>query len=533
MKQSGINYFYSGIGLPTGILQVFYTFEEGAGSVTNSISLGQPQFSGIIGQPNNFWIIPGTGNSSGANIQIQNASGLYSSTWTQIFVYEKTNTNACVLFSSLGGGSGYNIGINDANKPYLETNNGIYPILGSSSNNYSSKNAVSFSYAPNFLTIGYYNFCSQQIEPEFFNYNFNITRSNNCYLYPSYTGYVDYFLYFNQYLDANILNQLLSGLYATPNGSTASSSITNFYFTGITGYQQVNFIQTGITGYQQIITSGSGYAGYGFVFPTTTTTVPLTGIVSSGFYNSGVTGVTLTVITGNSTELYNYNTGYINSFGMEKIEILDVIQNNYILKDSYSFDLFDDNYNIYGSPQYSGFYFNNTYNSGVTNLYYNGVAQANNGWFWSGNFIFLTGSTSSDYIFFDVASGTKNVFLVTGINSFPFAYIGQEIYLNGVNLVSGYDFTYTGGNIILTNLNTGISGYIFEYPIVKIEHTGNYTVKTGIRFDRDSSMVYINGVRQGINLDYQEGAIYDMLSGNYYNNTEIIEIYNDNNLYWS
>lgn len=531
MKQSGINYFFSGLGLSSGSLNVFYTFEEGAGNATYSIALGQPQFSGIIQQPTNFWTIPGTGNSSGANIQIQNASGLYSPTWTQIFVYEKTNTNACVLFSSLTGGSGFNIGINDANKPYLETYNGIYPILATSNNNYGSKCVTTFSYATNFLTVGYYNFTSQTLEQESFNFNFNITRSDNCYLYTSYTGYVDYFLYFNQYYDSNILNGLLSGLYATPNSTGVN--ITNLSITGITGYQQVTFLQTGITGYTTTIDAGSGYGGYGNIFPTTTTTISLTGIIGSGFFNSGVTGISIVPLTGSIFELYVYNTGYINSFGMEKIQLYNYIQPVDILKDSYSFVLFDDNYNIQGVRQYSGYYFNPTFTSGTTNIFYNGQAQGNMGWLWSGNYIIITGATANDILFIDNASGTKNTFPVTGVNSFPFIYTGQEIYLNGVNLISGYDFTFSGTNLVLTGSNTGITGYIYEYPIFQKIHTGNYSEKTGIRFDRDSSMVYLNGIRNGLGLDYEEGAVYDMLSGNYYNKQAIITIYNDNNLYWN
>lgn len=535
MKESGLNYFFQNIGLSQS-WGVLYTFETGVGTTINSISGAAPQFSGILQNSTNFWQKPGSGFFSGSPVIIQNASGLYSPAWTMIFVYEKTTNNGGVLFSSINGNSGFQIGITDTNKPYFQTNNNGQ-IFGSSLNNYGTKNVVSFSYAPNYIGIGNYNFTSQNLEQEGFVNNYNLAESDIWKLAPSWTGYMDYFMYFSQYYDSNVLNIFLSGLYNYPTGT--GYNIQTYCVTGIiTGFQNVLVVNTGVTGYLITYDTGSGYSDYSNIFPTTTTQTPLTGILNSGIYASGVSGSICYNVTGSQIVLFEVLSGYAASFGMDKIQLFSYIQNNDIIKNSVSYTLYDNNYNIPTIPGYSGFSISSTasiYTGTQINMFLNGVAQANQGWFLSGNNLLMTGVTNTDLLFIDNKIGNQNVFGVTsGVISFPFNYSGQEIFLNGVNLVSGYDYINNGTGITLTSLNTGITGYIFEYPIVLAFKTGNYSEVTGQRFDRDTSNVYINGIRQGIGLDYIEGSAFDLLSGNYFNNSQnyLNFIYNDNNTFW-
>lgn len=528
MKESGINHFFTQIGLDTGTFSILYTFEEKTGVKINSISGGNPIYSGILQDSTNFWIKPGSGFSSGSYIQVQNTSGLYSNGWTQIFVYEKININNSILFSSLNGTSGYNIGLTDSNKPYLESvNNGR--VVGASYNNYSSKNVISISYLPNFLNIGYYNFNSQLLESESFDYYFNILRSDNWKLLPNYTGFIDYWMYFNAYYSPQILTQLFSGFGFIPTGT--GLSIQNIFGTGITGYQSGTLIQTGVTGYSVIFGGGSGYSDYTDIFSDTGIATPLTGIISSGTILSGIVGIISGTITGSPAILYDTKSGYIASFGMEKIQMLNYIDNSDCIKDSYSRVNFDDFYNKLGILNYSGYYFFKEYNSGIINLYLNGVGQSNSGWFTSGIYLFLTGSDTIDDVFVDIKSGDKKSYRITGL-SYAFQYSGQEIYLNGVNLISGLDFTVSGSILTLTSRNTGISGEIFEYPIVLNYTTGTFTFKNISKFDRNTSNIYLNGIREQINKQYIECGLYDNFSGNYYNNLNQIVIYNNNNLFW-
>jgi hypothetical protein len=166
-------------------------------------------------------------------------------------------------------------------------------------------------------------------------------------------------------------------------------------------------------------------------------------------------------------------------------------------------------------------------------LFYNGLAQWKTGWATSGEFLSINGSEATDAAYFDVKSGDYGLFNVTGgITTFAMPYSGQEIYLNGLNLISGYDFTVAGQNLTITARNTGFNGYIFEYPIVLNSQSGNSSVFSIIPFSRNTSNLYFNGLRQLNKKDYIEGAFVDLLSGNYYNSSGIQNIYNDNNLYW-
>ncbi len=530
MKESGINYFYNQLGLNTGVFGVFYTFEEGAGTQLNSVSGGQSIYSGALSSSASFWDSPGSGFFSGNYAQISNVSGLASSTWTQIYVYEKINTDPVTLFSSRAGTSGYSIGITSSNKPYLECFN-QEPIVVASSNNLSSKNAIAFTYQPNFLTLGYYNFNSKSMEIETFNAPFELSQSDDWKLGKQYTGYMDYYMYLSTALDQNVVGQLLSGLFAIPTGiGYLTQQICS---TGVTGYQNILVITTGVTGYNINPGGDIGQGFYTGAFPTFHTQNTLTGILSSGLYLSGLSGVNCITVTGSSTTLFNILSGYAGSFGMQKIQLYNYVESTDIIKDGYSYIPFYDIYNRKPLPQYSGYLIDISYTTGLMDLFYNGVAQANSGWSISGLYLTISGSATTDIATLDLKSGNKQVFDVTGgLTGFPFNYSGQNIYLNGVDLISGRDFILNAGTLNLTSFQTGISGYVFEYPTVLTYSTGSYSERIVPSFWRNTSAIYFNGIRQIKNSDYIEGATFDLFSGNSYNPINTSIMYNNTDQYW-
>lgn len=530
MKETGINWFYDTLGLDTGAFAVFYTFENGAGTSVSSVPSGQAVYSGTLASATNFWNKPGSGYFNGYSLTINNASGLASTSWTDIFVYEKVNTDDCVLFNSLSANSGYKIGITRTNKPYFESYNGG-PVVGASLNNYSDKNAVTFTYLPNYLVIGYYNFNSKTVESESFDYPFSVAASDNRKIGTSFTGYMDYYIHLTQPISPQIQAQLLSGLFAYPTGQ--GYAVSYIYTTGITGYQDIQVITTGVTGYVITPLGDQGRDYYTGQFPTNFTSTSLTGIMSSGLFSSGITGVIIYPETGSTTTLYALLTGYASSFGMKKVQIFADIQTGDIVKQSVSYTQFDDNYNKTALNQYSGYTVNSNYTTGYINSYLNGVAQACQGWTLNSGFVFVSGANASDSFYFDTKSGSHNTIIVlNGITGYALAFSGQEVFLNGVNLISGYDFLTNAGNIYITNKNTGITGYLFEYPIVLSIFTGNFNISTGLTFQRNTSNIYVNGIRQQNYLTYTEGAIFDLLSGNNYNPSLCTELYNNNNNYW-
>lgn len=529
MKESGINYFFTQLALNTGFWPIYYTFEEGAGNTIYSVSGAQSGYSGILSSNVGFWIKGGSGYSSGTSIAIQNASGLHSETWTKFFVYEKVNTQDCILFDSLSPTSGHRIGLTKANKLYFESFNSE-PIVASFENNLSSKNALYVGYFTNFVTFGLYNFNSKQIESQSFSYPFEVVRSDNQVLGGNFTGWWDQYIHYTEYLSPDVAGQWLSGLYAYPTGIGYDTEY--ICVTGITGYQDVFVAETGVTGYQITPNGDEGQGFFTGQFPLFNSVVSLTGYLSTGIISSGLTGTICYAITGIPYDIYEYKTGYAASFGMEKIQLFTPLIRSDIVKSSWSYEPFYDIYNKIAERNYSGYLMSEEYPTGLLNLYYNGVGQAGSGWSTTGFFIIVTGTSDRDIITFDLKSGNKLMLSVTGQTTIPIFYSGQEIYLNGVNLISGYDFQAFGNSIIITGNNTGIYGDVFEYPIVLPYTTGNSTIFTGSRFWRDSSNQYLNGIRQQIYSLYTEGAIFDLLSGNSFTYSGVEPIYNRSQLYW-
>ena len=529
MKESGINYFLGKLGLSSGTMPVFYTFEEGAGNVINSIPSGNSNFSGLLSTVGTFWSRDGSGFLSGNHISVQNASGLYSENWTKIFVYEKVNDDEFTLFDSLSQTSGCKIGLTNSNKVYFQTIN-IEPKIATIENNLSSKNAISISYLPNFVTIGLYNFSSKEIETESFDLAFELIRSDDWKI-GGQTGFLDYFIYFNQYQSPDVLSQLFSGFCFRPTGST--NEIQTYFTTGITGYQDVLFFETGVTGYNSTPGGDEGRDYYTGAFPTYLSVESLTGYVNTGVYKSGVVGTVEIRITGGVVDLLENLSGYAQGFGMEKINILSRFIPEYIAKISVDIDL-QDNYNKNTTKSFLAFqYDNETFQSGQICAFINGLSMLNSEWYTSGSYIY-TNSTFNDILIFDAKSGDKNSYLATGnMINFPIDFSGQQIFFNGLNLISGYDFIKSGSEIVLTDINTGFSGIISQYPLMKnLEVTGSgYEFNLG-KFSRNSSMVFLNGIRQRNKFDYIESANVDLLSGNSYNMDEVVAIYNNNDLYW-
>lgn len=529
MKESGINWAYGALSLDTGLFNVFYVYEDGSGPKVTCVSGGQTGYSGTLSSSTTFWQSPGSGFFSGTTLSINNASGADSPSWTKLFVYGQTQTGAITLFDSLGGASGYRIGVTDSNKLYFESYNGA-PVVAAGLTNLSSKNMVAVSYLTNHVTLNYFNLNSQSIESEAFSYPFGVARSDRWTLGGGAPYYEDYFVSIGSYLSPDVIGQLCSGFYARPTGYAYDT--TTICTTGITGYQTVFVGETGVTGYQ--ITPGGDEGQWIFTgaFPLSHTTISLTGYLSSGLYASGVTGVTCSTTTGGSTAVLGYQSGYAAGFGMTKMQLFTPLISTDIVKAGYSTVPFYDIYNADTQAQYSGFLMVDAYPSGLIDVFYNGIAQAGSGWALTGSYLFVSGAQVSDAITLDLKSGSKMSYVVGTGMTFTFPFSGQEIYLNGVNLVSGYDYTVAGTTLALDARNSGVGGTIFEYPIVLPSTTGRFTVQTITPYWRNTSNIYLNGVRQQKYALYIEGGVFDLLSGQAFDYSGVAIIYDNTDLFW-
>lgn len=529
MKESGINYFFSGLGLNSGTFGVLYTFEDGAGVKLSSVPVANPIYSGTVVNGGSFWTKPGSGFFTGGYVNVNNAVGLYSPAFTHLFSYERVGTSDMTLLSSLTGQTGYQIGITPTNKPYFKSMTNGDPVVAASYNNYSSKNLIAVAYVTNHLSISYYNWNAKTFETESFDYVFGAAESDTWTLGRDYTGYMDYYAYFSDYLSTNALNELASGLYNIPTGYglPVETVCTNT----VTGYATIVFSITGVTGYSIIPTGfADGVGEFTGVFPQSNVQTAITGILSSGYYQSGISGLQCINYTGSPIPLYNVLNGYAGSFGMEKVTLLNYIRTGDVVKYSNSLVPFDDRYNKTTVFMYSGFNTVIPYSTGVLGLDYNGLAiLATQDWFGTGKYLYVSGADFSDHIWFDTVTGGRQI--VTGA-PYTLTYTGQEVYLNGLNLISGLDFTYNGTTLTLTGANTGVSGTVWTYPVIRAFTTGNFSLITGIDFSRNTSFVYVNGLRQMNRLDFIEGSLYDRLTVNLFNENGNVEVYDNNGEFW-
>lgn len=534
IKASGLNYFYSQIGLNTGLWDILYTFEDGAGSTVASISGAQSLFTGTLSSVSTFWSKPGSGLFSGNSVSVANASGLASTSFTHLFAYEQRASGQQVLLSTRLGSSGYSIGLTAANRLYFEANNGAETVAAGY-NNLSSKNLVAVTYLNNSLSLGLYNWNAQAFETETFNYPYGTMRSDVWSLGAGFTGYMDYYLFIEQYASPTLLNRLASGFYNVPTGT--GYALTTVCSTGITGFITTPFVTTGITGYTTTNAGTSGVGIFTGLFPATSTSVAQTGILASGTNYVAATGLVCATYTGAPTTLFSTLTGYALSYGMDKIVLMNYVQSGDLLKYANSTAFANDIYNKTPSPLISGFNTSTFYQTGQLILSINGLLQASYEFYLSQNYLTPTGASIFDVVTYDVYSGAQ-VIVTGGPFTFALGYTGQEVYLNGLNLVSGLDFVVNGGTFTLTGLNTGISGLVLISPMGLPYSTGNYTELSLAKFDRLSSNLYFNGQRMQPtsllvpNADFVEGGSYDLLLSNGYNEGGNVSIYGNDGSNW-
>jgi len=324
MSSTGINYFYNYLGLNPNNFAVFYPFTGQVNSLLPSVLNGNSTYSGLV-VGNTGLCANGSGNFNGSSfVQVQNIpNGGFSNNLTFLFTYSKPTTGGGVIFSSLTGTaggyySGFNIGVNDANRLYFEYNNGA-PVVLTSDVIYGQNNAVAVGVGLNNISFNYYDFSQKAL----INENFYI---NSSYLLPSdswnlgknicpylptlnFSGSMDTFIVTKTSLPTNSLTKLFSGLYSIASGfpsisGTLTNSITTGYQTIFTGTTGINSYTESFSGYSSsnpdyqnlingyygepiyVSTVGQNYYYSGGIVS------PITGI-PSGYYrmiSSGVTG---------------------------------------------------------------------------------------------------------------------------------------------------------------------------------------------------------------------------------------------------
>jgi len=555
MSTTGINYFTQSVGaIPQ--LTVFYDFKESGNQPIPSIPLGNSIFSGFIsGNINSFYSITGSGKFDGRTlINIQNATGLNPSpTWTMAINYEISTGQNGVLFSSFTSGnivSGFVVGVNNSCQPYVEFYSNLGPTVIQSQNNWGSKNSLWITKTSNNLTIDYLNFNNKLFESESFAVNDNYFLFSDKYNLggvsgaPSYfsgnnfSGYIDNFLLFSPALLPYQKTAIASGIYC--NIFPPGQSITSATGTIITGYT---------TGLVQIFSGTTGQANEFYSYLTGQCNnitaryqaIDLTGVV----YDISNTPQYQTIInyfTGVTGGFPVENEGYSRSFGMEAISYIKNVDTSDITEIFYfpnSINKTNINNSLIFDRISNKYILPSNLNSDQVNFYLDSVAQLGSGYVNSGSFYnpsvylsgmfyisgnFLSGNNYDDldtniidYITGARAFNTGNYFIIsntTGISGL--ALPNSSIFLNGVKLQSGLDYRAAGNNFILNDTLfysiTGGQFWTFPNDSQGVFSSGAYNNVVLPKFARDTSIVYMNGLRESVYHDYIEIANFSLLN---------------------
>lgn len=582
MASSGFQHYYNLLALDSSSYLIHYDFNE-SGNVIPSTQGANPSGSGVlVGGIGGFFGVSGSGAFTNQSVQISNASGMPSDSWTHFFIYQRTGSTGGILFSSMNGTnpSGYTIGVTDNNRLYFENYPNGAPQILISSMMYGEKNAVAVSRSRNLLSFYYYDFNINTAVGE----GFSIAPYVEAYQQasigagqslPSYIpnsqfkGYIDEYVYISEAFDSSTINILFSGFYSEYIDYPLTTGTSGYYT--VTGYDYLFTGITGVTGYSTTqVQSGTDIFGDPvFVY----TTTPLTGYVLSGQITVPLSGYISYPITGAQSGylLVDSNFGN-NGFGMNCITYLQPVPtgvsylnlfSNYtsgLINLQASFDRISELFEL--QSRYSG----------QLGLFANGLAQAENLNYTVSGFEIEGSYSGYNEIMYDalvinneyvpityVISGWSEAISVPSPNN-------KLFFFNGSLLIQGIDYQSSGGvfswivsrsypvytaleteggftlvtesfcgpeiDIELSPLNP-VTGILLAYTIPT--DSQNWTGQTFTSlpyFQRNTSQLFSSGYRQEIGATYLENSAIDLLKGSGLFETNLAAVYNDEGTYW-
>jgi hypothetical protein len=552
VNSSGFKYYLENLGMSHS--SIFAAYDFVSGSAFASSHLDNPSWvtgaviSGRInGNSTNFYQVNGSGFFNGSR-SISISGRVPEDDFAFLFCYGKTRSGQEVLLSSAAGNnfstaSGLTVGINDANKLYMEYWN---PVDGKFSLNYdkviSSKNLVFFQKSFGEFKLGIFDPIESSIDFSSSSYSqltykhsdmFKIASGSDSYWSKgnAFSGYFDDFYCLTGKIPNDYFLSLYSGFYS--NQISGGISGTNYFCENISTISGSGVILgTGVTGYLTELTYSTGY-------------VP-TGYFESGyiyFVGTGVTGYENKFI-GNVQDACGFNnpvyarsplTGNIYASGATGIytglsQVITTTYTNRELTGILTGEVFVP-IDVSVCSLSTGYYPNSLYvDSGfISSLGFDGVYSFKN-------------RSSGDYFeaFFYTGSFYKNINLEPSYDSALFDYkiaesdagSGQNMFFNNGQLLlesgwssyqNGYETLYNiTGNIFLDNNIVRSNGYneitdnlIYDHSSLNYTPTINFLQTgwgsgapyTSFGTQIKPDLYFLNGIK--------------LLSGEDYNNTAL------------
>ena len=494
--------------------------------------------------------------------------------WTIYINYELQNKSSNrdkgkTLLSSMGSPhdeSGFNIGVNGANRLYFEyVDTGGYLNTLTSNHELGNKNLVSIAKTNNSKTleIGYHDFINSK------NYYQNFSTNNsqldgvdsmtsktwyvgdfysgNKY-YTGFDGYIDDLVIFSGYMERGVRDSISESFFAT-DYSGESGTVVNVPYNKITGSGESSFqiTGTGVTGYELKTNLIIGRCGE---------TIPI------NFY-SGVTGAQSGLVTvfhtGSETgytpsgktipERFFFDTGYSFSFAKDNIIFKDKIDNIDIYE-IYAYSGKKNNLNKTSDFIRGEDYVDLSYNFEGKNInfYLNGVLQRSGVYYYgqilSGDYyisesrrLFGAGAQRNldDNIYDEIDKEVRFSGYQSGDDNLVISgsfYTERDVYLNGQKLISGLNYTGNSDSITvmrstLNEVPDGELGFI-PYDEYTVRKTGSFDSFEDAGKKLIEEQIWVNGIRQMENTNYYKtsddsllntGTRLEVKKYNIYNNT--------------
>jgi len=522
-------------------------------SIINTMSGGTGTFSGSL---NDFLRIGNTWNST---------------SWTAFIDFQpsgKITGVAQVLLSSktyVNNPSGLVIGITDSNRLFLEYIDSSYsaPVKKCQIFNkeLSTRNLISISQNSDkySLTISNHNLSNDELNSKTFDIG-GFSNNNVLYLggfpntgndaaYTGYKGYITEFFLTSGSMTAQQTHNIAPAFLMT-------GYIPEYQTTGYTYYPIVTgvriwtgvFSGVGVTGQQLTsieITGLGGEITTGYSYVSLSGNVYYSGIE----YLSGTSSGTLSNLTYYDEQVL-YDNNYLKNYCETNLILLDnEIEANDLLE-IYGFS--DKQFNstsILQAPfNLNDNYIYDIYNTGSgVNIYYSGILKKE-------TYPYTYAKTSSgasgihaiypNYLF-DKISGTISTSGWTGYSGAITLYGNllssgtKDLYINGLKLVSGYDYFVTGTDIILTGVISGqpvlwASGYLGFAPSrtgLRNTYTGmnlGYYKDLSANFAMMDEMIWLNGQRLAPTKDYKKAPSISLLVSSTRPEEKTFSIYNEN-----
>ena len=290
MSKEAVRFVLDKYSVSDEVFRIYYDFEQYSGGHVMSVAGANPVYSGQLnGNINGLTGTSGSGNFNQGYVKVTNAdSGLnsgYRGGATFLFSTKKSNTAPGVVFSNFGKDgdsvnyyeptSGWEVGINQANKLYFRNYNLLVPSIYTLNTMPAAENIYGVSMEGPDVGLWHYDAVSSTFNTTRFILDENFIRpSYDWYIGTGeyqYSGYMDEFLYLSDSFGLGMLEELSAALFQEVSSSPAVSGVISGLTTGFSG------VPTGATGYlyytgilsgtESFVSSGTTFTGEGITGP--------------------------------------------------------------------------------------------------------------------------------------------------------------------------------------------------------------------------------------------------------------------------